>query len=126
MYELAKILVVDDEGDIRALTRRTLSSVGHEVDVANDGNEALESMSENDYDLIVLDVMMPNKNGIEVIRDMRKTDQLRDIPVLIFSALGSGTRLMKEEGPIADDYIEKPFTRKEIITKIEKMLNKTE
>ena len=115
---------MDDEGDIRALTRRTLSSVGHEVDVAKDRVKALESMSENDYDLIVLDVMMPNKNGIEVIRDMKKTDRLQDVPVLIFSALGSGTRLMKEEGPRADDYIEKPFTRKELLDKVEKMLNK--
>jgi len=121
---MARILVVDDEGDIRALTGRTLSSVGHKVDLAKDGNEVLRWMSDYDYDLVVLDVMMPHKNGIEVIRDMKKTDRLQHIPVLIFSALGSGTRVMEEEGPRADDYLEKPFTRKEIIAKVEKMLNK--
>lgn len=116
---------MDDEGDIRALTGRTLTSVGHKVDLAKDGIEALQWMRDYDYDLVVLDVMMPNKNGIEVIRDMKKTDRLRDTPVLIFSALGSGTRL-KKEGPKADDYLEKPFTRNEIIAKVEKMLNKTD
>ena len=113
---------MDDEGDIRALSGRVLKSVGHTVDLAKDGNEALEWMRDYDYDLVVLDVMMPNKDGLEVLQDMKKTDRLKDVPVIIFSALGS--TLTVEEGNRADDYIEKPFTRDEFLRKVEKILLK--
>lgn len=117
--------MVDDEGDIRTLSGRMLVSVGHTVDLAKDGVEALVWLGEHDYDLVVLDVMMPNKNGLEVIQEMKNSNRLRDVPVIIFSALGSGTRLMVEEGHRADDYIEKPFTRDEFLSKVEKILIKT-
>ncbi len=123
--KLSRVLVVDDERDIRTLSERILSSVGHTVDLARDGNEALTLMDEHDYDLIILDVRMPNKNGLEVLQDMKKTDRLRDVPVIIFSALGSITSMMVEEGHRADDYIEKPFTRNEFLRKVEKILKKT-
>jgi two-component system response regulator ResD len=121
---LARILVVDDEGDIRALSGRVLVSVGHTVDLAKDGNEAMEWLNDYDYDLVVLDVMMPNKNGLEVLQDMKNSDRLRDVPVIIFSALGSGSQGMVEEGNRADDYLEKPFTRNEFLRKVEKILGK--
>jgi two-component system response regulator ResD len=121
---LARILVVDDEGDIRALSGRVLVSVGHTVDLAKDGNEAIAWLNDYDYDLVVLDVMMPNKNGLEVLQDMKNSDRLRDVPVIIFSALGSGSQGMVEEGNRADDYLEKPFTRNEFLRKVEKILGK--
>ncbi len=114
---------MDDEGDIRALSRRILVGEGHTVDLAKDGVEALVWLGEHDYDLVVLDVMMPNKNGFEVLQDMKQSDRLRDILVIVFSALSPGTEMMVEKGNMADDYIEKPFTRDEFLSKVEKILN---
>ena len=120
---MTRVLVVDDEGDIRALTGRVLSREGHDVDLAKDGDEALAWMNDYEYDLIILDVMMPNRNGIEVVKEMKKNERLRGVPILLFSALGSGVKLMLEEGNKADDYIEKPFTKSDLMAKVEKLLN---
>jgi len=94
---MARILVVDDEEDIRVLIDMVLSREGYDVDLAKDGVEALMRMNEYDYDLVILDVIMPNKNGLEVIRDMKKNKRLQGVPIIIISALGTGTRLMLED-----------------------------
>jgi len=119
---MARVLVVDDEGDIRALTRRVLTREGYDVDLARDGSEALKWLNDYDYDLVILDVMMPNLNGLEVVRNMKNTERLEGVPVLLFSALGSGVKLMLEEGNKADDFIEKPFTKKDLMKKVEKLV----
>ena len=121
---LARILVVDDEEDVRVLTGRVLSSEGYDVALAEDGDVALEMMREKDYDLVILDVMMPNKHGLDVVRDMKRDERLREVPIILFSALGTGTRLMLEEENKADDYIQKPFMRKEFLRKVEKLIKK--
>ena len=119
----AKILVVDDEHDIRALTGKMLSSEGYYVAFAEDGEEALELMKAHDYDLVILDVMMPNKHGLDVVRAMKRDERLKTVPTIIFSALGTGTRLILEDENQADDYIQKPFMRKEFLHKVEKLSN---
>jgi two-component system response regulator ResD len=117
-----RILVVDDEEDIRVLTGRGLVREGYDVDLAGNGDEAWEWLRDYDYALVILDVMMPNKNGLEVIQDMKKTERLQNVSIIVFSALGSGLRTMVEEGHRADEYIEKPFTRKELMMKIGKLV----
>ena len=121
---LARILVVDDDEDICVLVGRTLSNEGYKVDLAEDGVQALESMGESDYDLVVLDVMMPNKNGLEVIRDMKNEGRLRSIPILLFSALGTGTKMMLQDENQADDYAQKPFMKNDFLMKVKKLINK--
>jgi DNA-binding response OmpR family regulator len=121
---LARILVVDDDEDICVLVGRTLSNEGYKVDLAKDGVQALESMGESDYDLVVLDVMMPNKNGLEVIRDMKNEGRLRSIPILLFSALGTGTKMMLQDENQADDYAQKPFMKNDFLMKVKKLINK--
>lgn len=71
---MAKILVADDEEDIRTFTTRVLTHEGHDVTLAEDGEEAMTLMKKNDYDLIILDIMMPNKNGLQVVQHMKKTE----------------------------------------------------
>ena len=121
---MARILVVDDDEDICVLVGRTLSNEGYKVDLAKDGVQALESMGESDYDLVVLDVMMPNKNGLEVIRDMKNEGRLRSIPILLFSALGTGTKMMLQDENQADDYAQKPFMKNDFLVKVKKLINK--
>lgn len=122
---MARILVVDDEGDIRALSRRTLTSMGHTVNTAKDGNEALQWMNDHDYDLIILDIMMPEKNGIEVLNEMKQTPKLQSVPVIVFSALSPTNSNIAETETRADEYIEKPFTRESFIKKVEKILSES-
>ncbi|MBT4321249.1 response regulator [Candidatus Bathyarchaeota archaeon] len=116
---MKRILVVDDEEDIRTLAVRTLVSVGIDVVSAIDGNEALRYMNEIDFDLVLLDYRMSNKNGLEVIQEMKKIDRLKGIPVILFSAFQS----IKDEAIGVDDYLEKPFTRDEFLQKVVKYVS---
>lgn len=119
---MVKILVVDDEEDILELTERLLLTNGYEVSVAKDGVEALMQLGQSDVDLVILDVMMPNMHGLDVIREMKSNKDMKNIPIMIFSALGTGTRLMLEEKHQADGYIQKPFRAKDFLKQIKKIL----
>ena len=121
---MAKILVVDDETDVLGLMDWVLSAEGYEVVLARDGVIALDLMDEYCFDLVILDVMMPNKNGLEVVRDMKKNKRLRSVPIIIFTALGTGVRMMLDEENQADDYIQKPFRQKDVVNKVEKIFRK--
>lgn len=83
---MARILVADDEKEIRTFTNRTLTHEGHDVTLADDGELAIELMKQNDYDLVILDIMMPNKNGLEVVQYMKKDERLQSVPISLFSA----------------------------------------
>ncbi len=121
---MARVLVADDEADIRTMTTRVLTRERHNVTLAEDGEQAIELMNEHDYDLIILDIMMPNKNGLEVVRDMKKTDRLQNVPILLFSASGPINDLTLEVKDMVDDYIRKPFMRKEFLQVVNKLINK--
>ena len=86
-----KILVVDDEPTIRELAEELLTSAGYSVLTARDGEEALRLVCDEHPDLILLDVIMPKVNGFEVVREIRGDPRVRDIPILILSALVSGS-----------------------------------
>ena len=121
---MAKILVADDEEDIRTFTTRVLTHEGHTVTLAEDGVEALELLNEHDYDLIVLDIMMPNKNGLEVVQYMKNDERLQKVPIFLFSASGPINNLTIEVKEMVDEYIRKPFMRKEFLQIVNKLLNK--
>ncbi len=103
---MSKILIVDDEKKIRETIYDYLTFKGMDVDLAEDGEEAIAKTYEQSYDLIIMDVMMPVCNGIEACKEIR---EFSDVPVLFLSALGEEEDLMKGYLAGADDYIIKPF-----------------
>ena len=121
---LARILVADDEQDIRTFTNRILTHEGHDVTLADDGELAIELMKQNDYDLVILDIMMPNKNGLEVVQYMKKDERLQSVPIFLFSASGPINTLTLEVKDIVDAYLRKPFMRKEFLQIVNKLINK--
>ena len=122
MNTLVKILVADDEEDIRIFTNRTLTHEGHTVTLAEDGEEATSLMNQNEYDLVILDIMMPNMNGPEVVKYMKNDERLRNVPILLFSASGPIHSLADEVKELVDAYLRKPFMRKEFLQTVNKLL----
>ena len=107
------ILVVDDDPDLVETVSMNLESKGFEVGKAYDGVEAEETIQEKRPDLIVLDVMMPRKNGYELCDQLKKDEAMKDIPILMLTAVGSAvgsTGYTHQDGMqlLADDYLAKP------------------
>ncbi|NJK40494.1 MAG: response regulator [Acaryochloridaceae cyanobacterium SU_2_1] len=122
MVRQHKILVVDDEATIRRILATRLSMVGYEVVVAADGLEALDLFQSAEPDLIVLDVMMPRMNGLEVCQELRKHT---GIPIIMLTALGDVSDRIKGLELGADDYLPKPFSPKELESRIQAILRRT-
>ena len=116
---MAYLLAVDDEPDIVALISRYAEHEGHTVDTAGDGAEALALCRKNDYDLIILDIMLPKLDGYSVCRELREQ---KDTPVILLSALGSEyDKLLGFELGI-DDYVVKPFSPRELMARVRAVL----
>ena len=116
-----RILVCDDEKLIRDLIKEYVENEGYKCDEASDGNMAIAMVEENDYDLIVMDIMMPGMDGITAVREIK---QIRDIPVLMLSARKEeGDKLQGFDSGI-DDYVTKPFSPKELIARIKVILKR--
>ena len=117
------ILVVDDDDRIRSLLAEYLGGRGYEVLVAADGDAGLEQARSHPIDLVVLDVMMPGKDGLSVLRELRMTGAL---PVIMLTARGEDTDRIVGLGLGADDYLAKPFNPRELVARIEAVLRRTE
>jgi two-component system, OmpR family, alkaline phosphatase synthesis response regulator PhoP len=122
-----RILVVDDEPDFATLVQGNLEKEGFLVDVAYNGVEGLEKVRSNRPDAIVLDVMMPEKDGYEMCKELKGDDGLCDIPVVLLTAVAShvtSTRYTHADGMSteADDYIAKPASAEEITNSIKRLL----
>ena len=109
------ILVVDDESQITRVLRTTLSAQGYEIRVANDGETALEIVRDFAPDLVITDLAMPNMNGIELCRNLRRASQ---VPILVLSVRGEERSKVEALDSGADDYITKPFSTRELIARI--------
>jgi adenylate cyclase len=105
----SRILVVDDMEANRELLSRRLSRDGHMLTVANDGHSALELLSRAEFDLVLLDLMMPDINGFDVLRRLKENPALRHIPVIMISALDEIDSIVRCIEAGAEDYIPKPF-----------------
>lgn len=128
MAEKKRILVVDDEPDFALLVQGNLQREGFEVDVAYNGVEGLEKIKQNPPDAIVLDVMMPEKDGYEVCAELKKDDRFSDIAILMLTAVAdhvTSTRYSHFDGMSmeADDYLAKPASAEEITDSIKSLLN---
>ena len=128
MAEKKRILVVDDEPDFALLVQGNLQKEGFDVDVAYNGVEGLEKIKQNPPDAIVLDVMMPEKDGYEVCAELKKDDRFAEIAILMLTAVAdhvTSTRYSHFDGMSmeADDYLPKPASAEEITDSIKSLLN---
>jgi two-component system KDP operon response regulator KdpE len=115
------ILVVDDEPQITRVLRTTLNAQGYEIRVANDGETALEIVKDFTPDLVITDLMMPNMNGMELCRELRKTSQ---VPILVLSVRGEERSKIEALDSGADDYITKPFSTGELLARVRAALRR--
>lgn len=116
-----KVLLVDDEQDLVAVTKRRLENVGYEVMTVETGEDALACLQKDTPDLILLDLLLPKMHGEEVCKRIKSDDNLKNIPVVLFTASASDIpRVAKEIG--ADDYIMKPSEPEELLGKIKRFI----
>jgi two-component system, OmpR family, alkaline phosphatase synthesis response regulator PhoP len=120
-----KILIADDEPDILEILNYNLSSEGYSVVTARDGDEALEQARLHKPDLIVLDVMMPRKTGMEVCQILRSQPEFSQTLILILTALSDETTHVKGLEMGADDYVTKPISPKVLISRVNALLRRT-
>ena len=121
-FPSAKILLVEDEESLAKGLEYNLSEEGYQVDIAKDGKQAIEMFDKNNYDVVVLDIMLPYKNGFEVAEHIR--DKNPQMPILMLTARTSVDDRVKGLEIGADDYITKPFHLKELLLRIEGMLRR--
>jgi phosphate regulon transcriptional regulator PhoB len=122
---MAHILIVDDEITIRELLQFNLEKEGYKVTAAADGEEALKQMADTKFDLVILDVMLPGINGLEVCRKMRADRSLAPIPVIMLTAKGEEIDKVLGLELGADDYLTKPFGVRELLARIKVRLRRT-
>ena len=128
MSEKKRILVVDDEPDFASIVQANLKKEGFDVEVAYDGVEAMEKVKANPPDAIVLDVMMPEKDGYEVCSELKKDEKYKDIPILMLTAVADhvgSTRYSHADGMSmeADDYLPKPASADEITQSVKGLIS---
>ena len=111
-----KILLADDEKDLARATRMILNYSGYDVDVSYNGKEAIENIKNNSYDLIILDIMMPVMDGIEALKEMRKSGI--NTPVILLTARAGIDDKVEGLDAGANDYLTKPFNKKELLARI--------
>ncbi len=119
---LAHILVVDDDDGIRSLVKKFLNENNYLVTTADSAEDASDKIKIIKFDLIVLDIMMPGKNGLEFIEENKKN---LDTPIILLTAKGESKERIEGLEICADDYLPKPFEPKELILRIKNILDKT-
>lgn len=122
MEKDVRILVVDDEERIRRLLKMYLERENYIIEEAEDGNTALSKAIANDYDVILLDLMMPGKDGIEVCRELREK---KATPVIMLTAKGEEVNRVQGFEVGTDDYIVKPFSPREVVLRVKALLRRS-
>ena len=118
---MPKILIVDDELNIRELVKKYAVVENFESDTATNGIEAIEMCKHNEYDLVIMDIMMPELDGFSAVKEIRKTS---DVPVIMLSArLEEYDKLYGFDLGI-DDYVTKPFSPKELMMRVNAVMNR--
>lgn len=121
---MKKILLVEDEMHVVSFIKKGLTEDGYDVTVAFDGNTGLQLFYDNNFDLVILDIMLPDKNGLEVCKSIRTVNT--SIPVLFLTALGTAENIVLGLETGADDYLVKPFKFIELVARIRTLLRRTE
>lgn len=120
---MATILIVEDEPDMATGLRDNLEFEGYEVRIARDGEEALASAAESAPDLMLLDLMLPRRNGLDVCREMRRRGMR--VPIIMLTARGQETDKVVGLEIGADDYVTKPFSIRELMARVHVQLRRT-
>ncbi|GGH08470.1 response regulator transcription factor [Mucilaginibacter phyllosphaerae] len=119
---MIRICVIEDEEKVSSFIKKGLNEHGYEVDIADTGETALEMVQASEYNLVILDVMLPDMSGIEICRQVRKHQP--QLPVLMLSALGTIDDKVNGLHSGADDYLVKPFHFNELLARIEALLRR--
>ncbi len=122
MEEAAHILVVDDDKKLRDVLRRFLLGQGFRVTVASDAADARRKLAALEFDLVLLDIMMPGESGLELTRALRQT---RDVPIFLLTAVDELDSRLQGFGYGADDYLAKPFEPQELVVRIRAILRRS-
>ena len=120
---MSKIFIVEDEGAIADLEKDYLELSGFEVEVENDGNMGLQKALEEDFDLLILDLMLPGVDGFEICRRVRDE---KDVPIIMVSAKKDDIDKIRGLGLGADDYMTKPFSPSELVARVKAHLARYE
>ena len=114
-YTMNKVLIIDDDKELCALIKRSVLSEDIEADFCNTGKEGLQKLKEKEYQLVILDVMMPGMDGFETLEEIRKENSL---PILMFTSKNDSASKVRGLRAGADDYLTKPFDMDELIARI--------
>ena len=125
LNEKNKILIVEDEQDIRDLLIFNLQKEGFKVESADNGDSALSLIRKNNFDLVLLDLMLPGIGGFDLTRILKNDKKTSEIPILMLTAKGEESDIVKGLELGADDYMTKPFSIKVLIARINKILIKS-
>ncbi|OGW15377.1 MAG: hypothetical protein A3G93_07405 [Nitrospinae bacterium RIFCSPLOWO2_12_FULL_45_22] len=117
-----KILVVEDEKFARDILNFTLSSEDYDISLAEDGLEALNKASSNNYDLIIMDVMMPNIDGYEACRRLKANEITKSIPIILLTGRAQKGDILKGVQAGADDYLLKPYKLQDLLNRVNKYI----
>lgn len=120
----SSILIIEDDPDIRELTRYNLAREGYDVVEAANGDDGLTAACKGGVDLVLLDLMLPGIDGLEVCRRMRADDVTRNLPVIMLTAKGEETDIVIGLEMGADDYITKPFSPRVLIARVRAILRR--
>ena len=118
MASSGKVLIADDEPDILEILKYNLEKEGYQVSTAKDGNEALDKAKQYQPDLIILDMMMPKKNGLEVLELLRLQPSFRETLIMFLTALNDENTQLRSFTTGADDYISKPVSTNVFVSKV--------
>ena len=123
---MTRILVVDDEESIRELVKFNLEKAGFVVDSLENGREALNLILENPPDLLVLDLMLPGLDGLDICRHLRQQEQTKLLPVIMLTARGEEIDRVVGLELGADDYLTKPFSPRELVARVKSLLRRSQ
>jgi two-component system response regulator MtrA len=122
MSRQARVLVADDDEDILTLVKAVLERAGHEVIAVQDGAQALASLQSQEPDLAVLDISMPELDGLEVLQRVRDDDGIRALPVILLTAKAQEADVERGYAAGASAYVKKPFSPRELAERVEPLL----
>jgi len=123
---MSRVFIVEDDEDIRGIVSYALESSGFQVEVFEEGNTLFKQLKKDMPDIILLDIMLPEEDGISILKKIRSSEKLKSIPVIMLTAKGSEFDKVKGLNSGADDYITKPFGVMELISRINAVLRRYE
>ena len=121
-----KILIVEDESDLIKLLKYNLEKEGFRISYATDGSVALAEARRDPPDLVILDLMLPGLDGLEICRQLRRNDRFAQTPILILSARGEEADRVVGLEVGGDDYVTKPFSTREVVARVRALLRRNE